>query len=491
MTKKLVPLLALAGLVFAPVLHAQDAPDSAPTALLDAYVAEALASNLALQQEALDLDAARYALDAARRSFFPTLSVEARFSRAGGGRTIDLPLGDLLNPAYGTLNDLLAAQGEAPSFPTLSNESIPFLREQEQETRLRVVQPLYQPRLNAAVRLSQHLVASQEAEVEALRQQLVRDVKVAYFQYLQAERATAIFAAAGDLVTENLRTTERLRRNDRVLADAVLRARAETFAVEQQQAEAAADRDRARSYVNFLLNRALGTPLERIEAETLPLPDAAPTMSVQPAVLVSAEASVADDPAFDAALAAMQDAAVAQRRELAQLDAAIEAQQANVSLSRASYLPSVALAVDGGIQGEGYGFTGDAPYYLASVVLSWKLFDFGADRARVREAQVAVERTRVARTEAAQQIRLQVQDAYDAVRVARASLTTAEERVAAASEGFRLTQRRVAEGQVNQVAFVDARTALTSAELNLNVTRYALLARLADLEFAVGSAVLE
>ncbi|MEO1479126.1 MAG: TolC family protein, partial [Bacteroidota bacterium] len=88
-------------------------------------------------------------------------------------------------------------------------------------------------------------------------------------------------------------------------------------------------------------------------------------------------------------------------------------------------------------------------------------------------------------------IRLQVQDAYDAVRVARASLATAEERVAAASEGFRLTQRRVAEGQVNQVAFVDARTALTSAELNLNVTRYALLARLADLEFAVGSAVLE
>ncbi|MEO0858768.1 MAG: TolC family protein [Bacteroidota bacterium] len=489
MTKVLAPLLAIAALLFGPALRAQDAPVSAPTAVLDAYVAEALASNLALQQQALDLDAARHALDAARRSFFPTLSVEARFSRAGGGRTIDLPLGDLLNPAYGTLNDLLGAQGEDPSFPTLSNETVPFLREQEQETRLRVVQPLYEPSLNAAVRLNRHLVASQEAGVEALRQQLVRDVKVAYFQYLQAERATAIFAAAGDLVTENLRTTERLRRNDRVLADAVLRARAETFAVEQQQAEAAADRDRARSYVNFLLNRALDTPLERIEAETLP--DAAPSTWVQPVVLASAEASVADDPAFDVALAAMQDAAVAQRRELTQLGAAIEAQQANVSLSRASYLPSVALAVDGGIQGEGYGFTGDAPYYLASVVLSWKLFDFGADRARIREAQVAVERTRLARTEAAQQIRLQVQDAYDAVQVARATLTTAEERVAAASEGFRLTQRRVAEGQLNQVAFVDARTALTSAELNLNVTRYALLARLADLEFAVGSAVLE
>ncbi|MEM8601667.1 MAG: TolC family protein, partial [Bacteroidota bacterium] len=471
MSKTQTLLLLLGALWLVPALHAQDAAPDA-RAVLDAYVAEALASNLALQQQALDLDAARHALDAARRSFFPTLSVEARFTRAGGGRTIDLPLGDLLNPVYGTLNDLLAAQGQDPTFPTIDNEEVLFLREQEQETRLRVVQPLYQPRLNAAVRLNRHLVASQEAQVAAYRQQLVRDVKVAYFQYLQAERATAIFAAADDLVRENLRTTERLRRNDRVLADAVLRAQAETFAVEQQQAEAGADRDRARSYVNFLLNRPLDTPLERIDAEALPLPGEAPTTWIQPAALADAEdmsaASMTDDPAFDAALAAMQDAAVAQRRELDQLDAAIEAQRAGVALTRANYLPSVALAVDGGIQGETYGFTGDAPFYLASVVLSWKLFDAGADRARIREARATAARTEVQRAETAQQIRLQVQDAYDAVRVARASLATAEQRLTAAAEGFRLTQRRAAEGQANQVAFVDARTTLTSAELNLN-----------------------
>ncbi|MEM6785007.1 MAG: TolC family protein, partial [Bacteroidota bacterium] len=175
--------LSLTALLAAAPLAAQPGSASDAQQRLDAYVEEALGANLALQQRAFDLAASRHALAAARRQFFPALSVEARFSRAGGGRTVNLPLGDLLNPVYGTLNDLLAAEGQDPAFPTLANEEIEFLRDQEQDTRLRVVQPLYQPRLSAAVRLNRHLVASREAEVEAFRRALARDVRVAYFEY--------------------------------------------------------------------------------------------------------------------------------------------------------------------------------------------------------------------------------------------------------------------------------------------------------------------
>jgi outer membrane protein TolC len=468
-------------------VSAQPVPDG--RALLDAYVDRALASNLALRQQALSLDASRHALDAARRQFLPAFSVEARFTRAGGGRTIDLPLGDLLNPVYGTLNDLLVAQGGDPAFPMLANEDIAFLRSQEQDTRVRLVQPVYQPRLHAAVRLNRHLVASKEAEVEAFRRALVRDVKTAYFAYLQADRATVIFEASADLVAENLRVAERLRASDRALAVDVVRARAETYAVEQQAAEAVRDRDRARAYVNFLLNRPLDTPLDAVDDDAWPLPQ--PESWVPPTTqpIAGTAEQAPGDPAFDEALAAMQDAAVSRRLELDQLDAAIRAGEAGVALGRAAYLPGLAVALEAGIQGESYGFDGEAPFYLASAVLSWTLFNGGSDRARVQEARAEVARTRAQRDEAALQIRLQVQDAFDAVRVARASLTTASERLAAASEGFRLTQRLVASGQANQVTFVDARTVLTSAQLNLNVTRYDLLARLADLEFAVGGAL--
>lgn len=43
---------------------------------------------------------------------------------------------------------------------------------------------------------------------------------------------------------------------------------------------------------------------------------------------------------------------------------------------------------------------------------------------------------------------------------------------------------------LSQVEFLDARNALTEAELNLNLTQFALLERSAELEAATGAAVL-
>ena len=40
---------------------------------------------------------------------------------------------------------------------------------------------------------------------------------------------------------------------------------------------------------------------------------------------------------------------------------------------------------------------------------------------------------------------------------------------------------------ISQVEFLDARTSLTAAELNLNAVRFELLARQADLDYATGA----
>ena len=40
---------------------------------------------------------------------------------------------------------------------------------------------------------------------------------------------------------------------------------------------------------------------------------------------------------------------------------------------------------------------------------------------------------------------------------------------------------------ISQVEFIDARSTLTGAELNLNLTRFALLARQAELEYATAA----
>ena len=107
-------------------------------------------------------------------------------------------------------------------------------------------------------------------------------------------------------------------------------------------------------------------------------------------------------------------------------------------------------------------------------------------RARARRARR--ERQLVLRKEEiAQQIRLEVQQALDRLTTARDSLTTAAARADAARAAFRIASRKRDEGVISQVEFIDARSALTGAELNHNVTRFDVLARRAELEYATSA----
>ena len=87
---------------------------------LDGYLEEGIRNNLALRQRSLNLEKSLQAMQEARGMFFPELRMQARYSRAGGGRQISFPVGDLLNPVYSTLNDMLQAQGQPAGFPTTS-----------------------------------------------------------------------------------------------------------------------------------------------------------------------------------------------------------------------------------------------------------------------------------------------------------------------------------------------------------------------------------
>jgi outer membrane protein TolC len=457
----LIALLAIGYLTRSREVRAQADP-------LAAYVEAGLAGNLALQQHALDLEKSLAALDEARGMFWPELRLEARYSRAGGGRQILFPVGDLMNPVYRTLNEILQAQGQPGRFPTIDNVEIPFLREREQDSRFRVVQPLYQPALRHNLRIRGYLLESQEAGVEAFRRQLVRDIKVAYFDYLKAQRAVDIYASAEGVVAENVRVNERLVLVAKATDEAVIRARAEWLDVQQQQAEAERVRDLARSYFNFLLNRPLETPIEA------PADALVPTLpgGFRQAAWRSSESVAAE--------------AISRRNELRQLDAAVQASGASVALQRSHLMPGVAFALDLGIQGEDYGFAGDQPYYMASVVLQWKLFDGFQERSRMQQARLETRRLEIQREELDRQIQLQVQDALDNLEVAQRMLSTAEERFQASRVGYRRVSRKYEEGMDNLVTLMDARDAWTRAELNLNITRYDVFIRQAELEYALG-----
>lgn len=430
--------------------------------VVENYVAEGLRSNLALQSEALEVEKAVQALREARARFFPELSLQARYTRAEGGREFQLPIGTALNPVYSTLNEMLAAQGQPAPFPQISDETIKFLREQEQDTRLVLRQPLYAPAISAAVRAQRALLGASTYRRMAIARTLRRDITISYVDWLKAASSTEIVAASEALLRENLRVNDSLFANGKITEDQVLRAKAELLEVEQQKREAANLTVQAQSYFNFLLNRDL---LATVESTTPPN-----TASER-----------------DAALERLWSQALQRRPEISQVEQLKRAGTEQVALARKQKWPSLSLGLDAGTQGEEYRFGDGYNFGTASLIFTWKLFDGGGDNARVRQAQAAERQLILRQEEVAQQIRLEVQQSFDRLQTARDSLATAAARAEAARAAFRIASRKRDEGVISQVEFIDARSALTRAELNHTLTRFNVLARRADLEYATSA----
>jgi outer membrane protein TolC len=431
-------------------------PGAAPTwpaapATLENLAAEGWRSNLALAGEAIELERAAARLEEARSHFLPRLDLAARYSRADGGRTIDFPTGDLLNGAYATLNQYLAAQGQPARFPTLTNQSIPLLRDREQETKLRLTQPIYAPAISRSVTAARAGLAAQEWQYAAYRRQLRAEIEEAVLRHRLAEAVLGIHDSALALVRESLRVNRSLVDNGKATEDQVLRAEAEVAAVEQQRQDAAKDRDLARSYVNFLLNRPLDTPLGSLPGGELD--------------------------AWSQALAAAEPPvpSVGGREELQALARAEAAAHAGSEAVRARQLPTVALAVEGGIQGEAYRTGAGSNYALGSLVLEWNLFDGSQRHSEAAQARLDERQASRRRAEATHQLALQLQQASDEFTVARTGLEAAGSRRTAARESYRMVARRETEGMSSQLTVLDARNTLTSAELNYEITRTRLL----------------
>ncbi len=432
--------------------------------VLDDYVAEAMRSNLALQSESFAVEQSRAALAAARARFLPELSLSARYTRNQGGREIEFPMGDLLNPVYSTLNSMLVAQGQPAQFPAVANQSFPLLREREQDTHLALRQPLYAPAIAAGMRAQQALLAGSEQQRIAVARQLKRDVVVAYLNWLQANEAVQIADSTLALLRENLRINQSLFNNGKITEDQPLRAQAEFLAIEQQLQQSRDGVTQAQSYVNFLLNRSLDAPLEMAEAVA--------TINTQAVELNQ-----------------LREQAATQRPELQQLQQGIAAANEQIKVARAEALPTLVLGVDAGIQGENYRFGSDYNYASASLLLNWKFYAGGGLKAQVNGAKAQARRLQTQRESLVQQIGLQVQQAADRYRTAVNSLATAQARETAARSAFRIAGRKRDEGAINQAEFLDARSTLTSAELNLNVTRYAALIEAAQLEYTTAGGV--
>jgi outer membrane protein len=439
----------------------------AQSGILDEYIREGLESNIALQQKLSSYDQSIQELRVARGLFFPSVSFNARYTVAQGGRTILFPLGDLLNDAYSTLNALSAIHGLIDpktggpvDFPMLENQEFKFYRPTEQETKIVVIQPIFNPQIYYNSRIKSDLMQVRQADAGAYKRQLVAEIKTSYYNYLKTIQMNKLIDNTRQLLEENIRVNEKLVENDKVTIDNVYRSRAELGKLEQKKAEAIQMEQTAAAYFNFLLNKPFESEIKIDEHLMM--------MEIKESVNVASENALKN------------------REELLMLQGYWEVAHNNFKLNRSFKLPTLTGAMDYGFQGEEYRFTKDDDYMLASLVLRWDLFTGRQNDAKIQHAKIEQKMIEQKQDELESVIKLEVTNSWYAMQAAGKSIEAAELQVETTQKAFQIIARKYEQGQAGLIEFIDARTEMTNAEENLIVARYDYLISYADYERAAG-----
>ena len=439
-------------------------PPDPPSSVLDGYIRIGLDSNLALHQRNFDLQKARLDLQRAKSQFFPQATFSSQYTLANGGRSQDIPIGDLLNGVYSTLNQLTGSN----KFPQVANQSIQFLPNDFQDTKMEVSLPLLNTDLQHNREVNNERIHASQADVTIYRRELVRSIRQAYYQYLQAGKAVEIYGTALLLVKENRRVSQKFVENHMATREIVLRSQAQVSQVESSLIEAQNNLRNAAAYFNFLLNRSLDSPVQTD-----------PTLMTIPA----AEESSAALPA-SAALSASAafPALTANREEFSRLTSYQHIMASNLKWDRAYLVPKLNAFYDIGFQGFGLHFNSSQFYQLAGVQLIWPLFRANDNKYKIRQAVIDIQSINEQYQQLTEQLTLEQTTTLNNYGSALEALHSLNDEVGSARETYRLAEKRFDEGQALQIELIDARSQMTNAELRYSLGRLNVLNRAADLE---------
>ena len=277
---------------------------------------------------------------------------------------------------------------------------------------------------NKAIKTS--LVSLENITREMFEKAVVKEVKIAYYNYLKSEKARELFEATLELVNENLRTTESLSRNHQITLDAVFTAQAQVEEVKAELINVEKDREIAKAYFNFLLNKPLDSDIQLSDTGSSPF----------------------DMPNLDVA----QNEAAQKRLEFKQIDQSLDITNHQIQLNKGNFLPELNLVLDYGIQGEHYRLSKGDDFLIGSMVLSWKLFD-RSNRFKTEQAIIERESTLIQKSALEKQIDLETISAYYELESSRQTILLAEAEIKASEQAFKLINKKYGQGQSNLVEF--------------------------------------
>ena len=425
--------------------------------ILDNYIHEGLKSNLVLQQKNLSWQQAQQSLQIARSYFLPSVNLLADYTSGEGGRSIALPIGDLLNPVYASLNQIT----QSDAFTQVENVNQNFFPKNFYDARIRATLPLINTDLYLNRTIQGQQVMLKQYELDAYKRQLVFDIKSAYFLHLGAVSAVRIYESALVLVNKNVEINESLLRNGKSLPANYLRSKSEAERVKAELNSAQNRAANAKKYFNFLLNRNLDTEVD-INYSLL-----------------------------DASLLDTTSISIEGREELQMIKTARAINESALRLNKLTRVPKVNAFLDLGSQASGWKVNENSKYYLVGVQLSMPLFQGFRNNHSIRQSGLEIQKTQLNLINTTEQLNLAAEVAKNDLQTTTQNYFASREQLKSAQSYFNLVEKGYQQGVNTLIEFLDARNQLTSTQLQQNLRLFEMLTASAKLERETASYTFE
>ena len=419
---------------------------------LETYISEGLSQNESLKGQQFVLEKNILALKEAKTLFYPNVSFNTNYFLAGGGRTVDFPIGDILNPVYSTLNQLTQSQ----NFPQLENQSILLNPNNFYDTRFRVSAPLLNAEIAYNKKIKEAQIPLQQIEIQLYKRELVKEIKIAYFNYLKTQKAIEIYETALELVKENQRVNTSLFKNGKINRAAVVRSDNEVTKFQSRIEVARQEGNSAKAYFNFLLNKEATS---EILIDKLELP----TQSI------------------------LENTSTAEREELQKLAQAKVINEQVVGLSKAYIIPQIGAFLDLGSQGFDFKVNDKTAYYFFGLSLQWNIFSAGKNKYKVQQSQLENQILDSKTNYVKDQLDLQLITSINSYYASLANYKSLQQQEQASNIYYSDIQKLYGEGQALFIEVLDAQNQLVMARLESTISLFDTWIKATEIERATAS----
>lgn len=425
--------------------------------ILNNYVQEGLKNSQTLKQQNFQLQKAVYALSEAKTLFKPNVNFNTTLSTAQGGRTIDIATGDLVNPVYSTLNQLTGTN----KFPQIQNVSEQLIPKDFYDVRLRTTIPLINAELKYNQAIKQDQITLQQSEIQIYKRELVRDIKLAYINYLKASEAIKVYENALKIVRESERVNESLIKNGSANPMVLVRTRNEISKISAEFDNARGNQKNAAAYFNFLLNKDF---TENITLDSLGKDGL------------------------------KSELAEGHREELDKIQTGININRQLLGINQSYKKFKIGASLDLGSQGRfaqvasvDKNFFAPNAFVLLGVSFDLPVYSFGRNQLKIKQSEMEIASLDAQLQQVKNQLDLQIELAKNSLNSAKEVYESKASQVSTAERYYRDMFRRYKEGNLNFIELLDAQIQIMTAQLQQSISLYEVWIKWVELERAKAS----